>query len=45
MSNIGLEGETIGWDEWVKYQEMELKQDEMKLRVDHFWQKIFCNIH
>ena len=44
MPIIGPEEETLARDEWVRYQEMELKQGEIELRVDHFWHRIFCKI-
>ena len=31
---------TVG-DEWLRYQEMELINEDMEVRVDHFWNKIF----
>ena len=32
MPTIGPEEEIIAGDQWVRYQEMELKQDEMQLK-------------
>ena len=31
---------TVG-DEWLRYQEMDLTNEDMEVRVDHFWNKIF----
>ena len=28
-------------DEWLRYQEMDLTNEDMEVRVDHFWNKIF----
>ena len=26
---------------WIGYQELELTEDDLKLRLDHFWYKVF----
>ena len=44
MPSTWPEEEIIAGGECVMYQEMELKQDDMELRVDHFWHKIFWKI-
>ena len=28
-------------DEWIRYQEMNVTEDEQSLLVDHFWNKVF----
>ena len=28
-------------DEWIRYQKLELTEDDFKLRVDHIWYKVF----
>ena len=28
-------------DEWIKYQEMNMTEDNQSLCVDHFWKKVF----
>ena len=30
-------------DEWAHYMEIEVKEEDFNLRVDHFWHKIFCS--
>ena len=35
----------IAGDDWIRYQEeLELKEDDLKLRVDHFWYKVFSKV-
>ena len=37
--------EVIAGDEWIRYQELELTEDDLKLkRVDHFWYKVFSKV-
>ena len=28
-------------DEWIHYMEVEIKEEDLHLRVDHFWRKVF----
>ena len=28
-------------DEWAHYMEVEIKEEDLSLRVDHFWRKVF----
>ena len=30
-------------DEWAHYMEIEVKEEDFSLRVDHLWHKIFCS--
>ena len=41
MPKIAYEDEAKVEDEWIRYQEMELKDEELELCVDHFWHRIF----
>ena len=41
MPCIANEDEVKVGDEWIRYQEMELKDEELELCVDHFWHRIF----
>ena len=41
VPSIVDEGEVKVGDEWMKYQEMELKDEDLELHVDHFWHRIF----
>ena len=34
---------TVG-DEWAHYMEVEIKEEDLSLRVDHFWRKVFGGI-
>ena len=31
---------TVG-DEWAHYMEVEIKEEDLSLRVDHLWRKVF----
>ena len=41
MSSIKKEEEILVGDEWVRYQQINLDEDDMEVRVDHFWNKMF----
>ena len=41
MPNIADEDEVKVRDEWIRYQEMELKDEQLELCVDHFSHRIF----
>ena len=41
MPSIADEDEVKAGDEWIRYQKMELKDEELELLVDHFWHRIF----
>ena len=41
MSSITAEEQITVGDEWLRYQERELMNEDMEVRVDHFWNKIF----
>ena len=28
-------------DEWIRYQEMNIMEDDQSLHMDHFWKKVF----
>ena len=40
MLSIAAEEQITVADEWFRYQEMELMNEDMEVRVDHFWNKI-----
>ena len=39
----GEEQITVG-NEWAHYMEVEIKEEDLSLRVDHFWRKVFGGI-
>ena len=39
MPSIMAEDQITVGDEWLRYQEMELMNEDMEVRVDHFWNK------
>ena len=41
MPSVQPEEEITAWDEWIRYQELEVTEDNVKLRIDIFCQKIF----
>ena len=41
MPSIADEDEVKVGDEWIRYQEIQLKDEELELHVDHFWHRIF----
>ena len=41
MPSIADENEVKVGDEWIRYHEMELKDEELELCVDHFWHRNF----
>ena len=41
MPSIRKEEEILFGDEWVRYQQINLDEDDMEVRVDHFWNKMF----
>lgn len=45
MPSIAAGDERRVGDEWLMYQEMDLKDEDVEVRVDHFWNKIFNRTH
>ena len=43
MPNLSDEEQVMVSDEWAHYMEIEVKEEDFNLRVDHFWHKIFCS--
>lgn len=43
MPNLSDEEQVMVGDEWAHYMEIEVKEEDFNLRVDHFWHKIFCS--
>ena len=41
MPSIKKEEEILVGDEWVRYEQINLDEDDMEVRVDHFWNKMF----
>ena len=41
MPSVQPEEEIITGDEWIRYQEFEVTNDDLKLRIDKYWHKIF----
>ena len=41
MPSVQPEEEIIAGDEWIRYQEFEATDDDLKLRIDKYWHKIF----
>lgn len=41
MPSLSEEEQVMVGDEWAHYMEIEVKEEDLKLRVDYFWQKIF----
>ena len=41
MPSIRCEEQIIVGDEWVRYTEINVDDDDMEVRVDHFWDKMF----
>ena len=44
MPRIEDEDKVKVGDEWIRYQEMELRDEELELCVDHFWHRIISKI-
>ena len=43
MSNLLHKEQVMVGDKWAHYLEIEVKEEDFNLRVDHFWHKIFCS--
>ena len=41
MPNIQPGEEMKEGDEWIRYQEIKVTEDDQSLHVDHFWKKVF----
>ena len=41
MPSIQPGGEIKVGNEWIRYQEMNMTEDDQSLLVDHFWKKVF----
>ena len=41
MHNVQQEVEVISGNEWIRYQDIEVAGDDVKIRIDKFWHKIF----
>ena len=41
ISSVDNNEELLAGDEWVWYQELEIKEEDLKVRVDHFWCRVF----
>ena len=41
MPSVQPEEEIIAGDKWIRYQEFEVTDDDLKLRIDKYWHKIF----
>ena len=41
LSSITGEEQVKVGDEWLRYQEMDVTNEDLEVRVDHFWNKIF----
>ena len=41
MPSLDSSEELTAGDEWVHYQELKIKEEDLKLRVDPFWSKLF----
>ena len=41
MPNVQPEEEITAGGEWIRCQELEVTEDDVKLRIDRFWHKIF----
>ena len=44
MSGLSEEEQITVGDEWAHYMEVEIKEEDLSLRVDHFWRKVFGGI-
>ena len=41
MPSVDSSEELKAGDEWVCYQGLKIKEEDLKLRVNHFWSKLF----
>ena len=41
MPSLQQQDEIISGDEWIHYQEIDIGEEDLELRVDHFWHKVF----
>ena len=41
LSSITGEEQVKVGDEWLRYQEMDVMNEDLEVRVDYFWNKIF----
>ena len=41
MPSLQQQDEIIAGDEWIHYQEIDIGEEDLKLRVDHLWHKVF----
>ena len=44
MPSLSEEEQITVGDEWAHYMEVEIKEEDLSLRVDHFWGKVFGGI-
>ena len=44
MPSLSEEEQITVGDEWAHYMEVEIKEEDLSLRVDHFWRKVFGGI-
>ena len=41
MPSLQPQEEVVAGDEWIHYQELNVEEGDLKLRVDQFWHKVF----
>ena len=41
LPSLQQQDEIIAGDEWIHYQEIDIGEEDLKLRVDHCWHKVF----
>ena len=44
MASLSEEEQITVGDGWAHYMEVEIKEEDLNLRVDHFWRKVFGGI-
>ena len=44
IPSVQPEVQVTAGNEWIRYQEFEMTEDDVKVRIDNFWHKIFSKI-